>query len=145
MTQPAGWAPQPQQVGPAPGLVYGGFWIRLVALIIDWIILIVVNFICSAIGISALGGLIALVYIVVCWGVLGQTVGMMPFQLRIVRAADGGKLTWGNVAMRIVGWIIEALLCIVVIGILGFIWAAFDARKQAWHDKIGGTVVVKPA
>jgi uncharacterized RDD family membrane protein YckC len=25
----------------------------------------------------------------------------------------------------------------------GVIWAAFDARKQGWHDKIAGTYVVK--
>jgi uncharacterized RDD family membrane protein YckC len=26
---------------------------------------------------------------------------------------------------------------------LGFIWIAFDAEKQGWHDKIAGTVVVQ--
>ena len=26
---------------------------------------------------------------------------------------------------------------------LGFIWIAFDAEKQAWHDKIAGTIVVR--
>jgi len=26
---------------------------------------------------------------------------------------------------------------------LGFIWIAFDRRKQGWHDKIAGTVVVR--
>jgi uncharacterized RDD family membrane protein YckC len=25
---------------------------------------------------------------------------------------------------------------------LGFIWVAFDKRKQGWHDKIAGTVVI---
>ena len=25
---------------------------------------------------------------------------------------------------------------------LGFIWIAFDKRKQGWHDKIAGTVVI---
>jgi uncharacterized RDD family membrane protein YckC len=25
---------------------------------------------------------------------------------------------------------------------LGFLWVAFDARKQGWHDKIGGSVVI---
>jgi uncharacterized RDD family membrane protein YckC len=25
---------------------------------------------------------------------------------------------------------------------LGFLWIAFDPRKQAWHDKIGRTVVI---
>jgi uncharacterized RDD family membrane protein YckC len=26
---------------------------------------------------------------------------------------------------------------------LGFIWVAFDKRKQGWHDKIAGTVVIR--
>ena len=31
-------------------------------------------------------------------------------------------------------------LCVVF---LGFIWIAFDPNRQAWHDKIAGTVVVR--
>jgi uncharacterized RDD family membrane protein YckC len=27
---------------------------------------------------------------------------------------------------------------------LGIIWVAFDPRKQGWHDKLAGTVVVRP-
>jgi len=27
---------------------------------------------------------------------------------------------------------------------LGLIWVAFDPRKQGWHDKLAGTVVVRP-
>jgi uncharacterized RDD family membrane protein YckC len=26
---------------------------------------------------------------------------------------------------------------------LGFIWVGFDKRKQGWHDKLAGTLVVK--
>jgi uncharacterized RDD family membrane protein YckC len=26
---------------------------------------------------------------------------------------------------------------------LGFLWIAFDDRKQGWHDKIAGTVVIR--
>jgi uncharacterized RDD family membrane protein YckC len=26
--------------------------------------------------------------------------------------------------------------------LLGFLWVAVDRRKQGWHDKIAGTVVV---
>jgi uncharacterized RDD family membrane protein YckC len=28
---------------------------------------------------------------------------------------------------------------------LGFLWIGFDHGKQAWHDKIAGTVVVRVA
>ncbi|MBI4998962.1 MAG: RDD family protein, partial [Rhodocyclales bacterium] len=26
---------------------------------------------------------------------------------------------------------------------LGFVWVAFDRRKQGWHDKLAGSVVVR--
>jgi uncharacterized RDD family membrane protein YckC len=131
-----------QAAGPAPGLVYGGFWIRFVAFLIDMIGIYVIYFIALMIApvLALLVGLAALCYFPVCWAQLGQTVGMMPFGLRVVRADDGGKITWTNAILRLIGWMISGF-CLYI----GFIWAAFDPRKQGWHDKIGGTVVVKPA
>ena len=29
------------------------------------------------------------------------------------------------------------------VGLLGFLWVAWDPRKQGWHDKLAGTYVVK--
>ncbi|RYY81863.1 MAG: RDD family protein, partial [Comamonadaceae bacterium] len=26
---------------------------------------------------------------------------------------------------------------------IGFLWVAWDPRKQGWHDKLAGTVVVR--
>jgi len=135
-----GWAPQ-TQTGPAAGVVFGGFWIRFVAFVIDIIIVgIVGGIIGSAIGSAYVASILELVYFAACWGFLGQTIGMMPFGLRVVRNADGGKLTWGNVGMRLIGWIVAGIPFA-----LGFIWAAFDSRKRGWHDMIGGTVVIKTA
>jgi len=150
MTQPAGW-PQPPagtpggqwaqqtQVGPAPGLVYGGFWIRFVAYIIDIILIgIVGGIVYSATQALAIIYVLEFGYLVVCWAVLGQTIGMMPFGLRVVRNADGGKLTWVGAIMRLIGWFVAGIPFA-----LGFIWAAFDSRKRGWHDMIGGTVVIR--
>ena len=132
------WAPQ-TQVGPAPGVVFGGFWIRLVALIIDAILVgLVAGVIVSATKTSALAYVIEIAYFVVCWGFFGRTIGMMLFGLRIVRNSDGGKLTWGNVILRMIGWFVAGFVLA-----LGFIWVAFDARKRGWHDMIGGTVVIR--
>jgi Predicted membrane protein/domain len=155
MTQPAGW-PQPPagappsggwaqqtQVGPAPGLVYGGFWIRLVAYIIDAVLIgIIETILISVAGTAGQGiaGIIGIVYFIGMWGTTGQTVGMMPFGLRVVRNSDGGKLTWGNAILRFVGLIIA-----FVVIFIGVIWVAFDSRKRGWHDMIGGTVVVRSA
>jgi len=135
------WAPQ-TQVGPAPGVVFGGFWIRLVAYILDAIILGIIQAgLVSAMGQSTgryISGIISIAYFIGMWGVLGQTIGMMPFGLRIVRNADGGKITWGNAVLRFIGMIVAFAALLI-----GVIWVAFDARKRGWHDMIGGTVVIK--
>jgi uncharacterized RDD family membrane protein YckC len=147
MTQPAG-SPQPPaavpggqwteqtQVGPAPGLVFGGFWIRVVAYIIDFIPLAIVGAILRSV--SPVLGLVILLYMPLCWGLLGQTFGMMPFGLRVVRSDDGGKLTWSNVILRYIG-----LYVAFIVVFIGIIWVALDSRKRGWHDMIGGTVVVR--
>jgi uncharacterized RDD family membrane protein YckC len=134
-----GWAQQ-TQTGPAPGVVFGGFWIRFVAYFIDILLIGIVYFILASIS-TSLALLVyvgALAYFMLCWGLLGQTVGMMPFRLRIVRDVDGGKLTWGNVILRMIGWVISGAVLDI-----GFIWAAFDSRKRGWHDIISGTVVIR--
>ena len=137
-----GWAQQ-TQVGPAPGLVYGGFWIRLVAYIIDAILLgIVEAILMSALKPTGQGiaGIIGIVYFIGLWGTTGQTVGMMPFGLRVVRNSDGGKLGWDNAILRFIGLIVSFLAIFI-----GVIWVAFDSRKRGWHDMIGGTVVIRQA
>ncbi len=136
-----GWAQQ-TQVGPAPGLAFGGFWIRVLAYIIDAIILgIIRTVLVSAAGESAglgISGLVGIVYFVGLWGTTGQTIGMMPFNLRVVSNTDGGKITWASSILRFVGLIVAFLVIFI-----GVIWVAFDSRKRGWHDMIGGTVVVK--
>lgn len=37
----------------------------------------------------------------------------------------------------LVSWVFPVVL------FLGFIWVAFDDRKQGWHDKLAGTLVVR--
>jgi uncharacterized RDD family membrane protein YckC len=157
-TPPAGWAAPPEApAGPAQGLRYAGFWVRFVAFILDAIVLAVlttalapligggnvvtvengaytVNYAANAIGL-----LIDLVYFVGFWTWRGQSPGMIPFNMRIVLAADGGKVDVVRSLLRYVGLIIS-----IVILFLGVIWVAFDRRKQGWHDKIAGTVVVRP-
>ena len=134
-----GWAQQ-TTAGPAPGVTFGGFWIRFVAYVIDAILIGIVYGIAFSIsaGLGAVVYVVALLYFPLTWMFLGRTIGMMPFGLRIVRNADGGKLTWSNVILRLVGFIISAV-CLYI----GLIWAAFDSRKRGWHDMIGGTVVIR--
>jgi len=59
------------------------------------------------------------------------------FDLRVVRL-DGRAVDWETAIIRALG----CFLSLAVAG-LGFFWIAFDHGKQAWHDKIAGTVVVR--
>jgi uncharacterized RDD family membrane protein YckC len=157
---PSNWnaPPPPAQTGPAAGLRYGGFWVRFLAIFLDGIIIGVIT---GALSVFAFGGampvsttegvvtfnyasnafgaLVGLIYFVGFWGWRGQTPGMIPFNMRIVMADDGSKPDWVRMLLRYVG-----LLISIAIFFLGVIWAGFDRRKQGWHDKIAGTVVVRP-
>ena len=57
----------------------------------------------------------------------------------MVRAIDGGPIDGSTAFVR--GLVMVAENAFSPIGTLGFIWAAFDSRKQAWHD-MGSTVVI---
>ncbi len=71
-------------------------------------------------------------------GIKGRTPGKMLMGLQVV-SADGTPLDFGASFLRSVGYLVSSLLFTFP---LGFIWAAFDKKKQAWHDKIAGTVVI---
>ena len=77
------------------------------------------------------------VYGAVMWKVKGTTIGGIVFDLRVVRL-DSRPLDWPTVCVRALG----CLLSLCALG-LGFFWIAIDAGKQAWHDKLAGTIVVR--
>jgi len=155
---PAPWSvPAQTPAGPAPGLRYAGFWVRVVAFILD---AIVIGVITTAIGAvtgtgttvveadgsfsvnstsSSIGLLINLVYFVGFWAWRGQSPGMIPFNMRIAMADDGARVDVVRCLLRYVGLLISFSILF-----LGVIWVGFDQRKQGWHDKIAGTVVVRP-
>ena len=146
---------------------YGGFWRRLVAYSIDQIILYFVSMLLLLIGLLALGvrgdmmsnvlnseditqgmGSILLLYLAslflaaityFTWfhGIGGRTPGKMLLGLRVIQAS-GEPMTPGIAFLRWVGYLISGpVFC------LGFLWIAFDGRKQGWHDKIAATLVIR--
>ena len=144
---------------PGPGFVpqvgYGGFWIRVVAYIIDGIILgIVGGVIYAALGVNlsdpnsfqstryqgAQGAnlVISFVYFAGLWTVMGASLGQRIFGMRVVDANTGQPIGFGKAALRWLGLLISFLVCFI-----GVIWVAFDGRKQGWMDKIAGTVVLR--
>jgi uncharacterized RDD family membrane protein YckC len=84
--------------------------------------------------------LASIAYFVGFWTWRGQTPGMMLFGLRVARDSDGAKPGLARSLLRYVGYFVSWIALFI-----GFIWVAFDSRKQGWHDKIAGTVVVRPA
>ena len=131
-----------------------GFWIRFVALVIDGLIVgipggIIVAILAAVAGKDATGVIIVLyglfilaevAYFVYFWSRPdGQTLGMKMFNLRVVKT-DGSPLTVGGAIVRYVGYIVDS----IIFGLpIGYLWAAFDKDKQAWHDKMAGTYVIK--
>lgn len=78
------------------------------------------------------------IYGAVMWKLKGTTIGGVLCGLQVVRL-DGRPVDWGTSIVRA----LSCFLSFVVLG-LGFIWIAIDRDHQAWHDKIAGTVVVRP-
>lgn len=112
-----------------------GFWIRMLALLID---LILVGVALSWVHHGGRGMLLLLAgYGAIMWKLKGTTVGGIVCDLKVVRIG-GAPLDWGTAIVRALG----CFLSLVVCG-LGFIWIAVDHEHQAWHDKIAGTVVVR--
>ncbi len=58
----------------------------------------------------------------------------------IVDAATGGKPSSRQLVLRYVGYYVSTVPLF-----LGLIWVGLDSRKQGWHDKLAGTVVVSKA
>ena len=146
---PPVWDARP--VGP-DRVAYGGFWIRVVAYIIDAIILTIVGgVLASLFGVSwetdweHYDPTFNLVSLVIGWlyfallesSERGATVGKMVMGLRVV-TSDGQRLSFMNATGRYFAKILSAIiLCI------GFIMVAFTDKKRGLHDIIAGTLVIK--
>ncbi len=128
-----------ESVGKAldPGLPRATFWVRMGALLIDVLLVaVVLNLVYDSAHIMLLT---LATYGALMWKFKGATIGGMVFHLHVVRV-DGRPLDWPTVVVRA----LSCFLSLLPAG-LGFIWIGIDSGKQAWHDKIAGTVVVRTA
>jgi uncharacterized RDD family membrane protein YckC len=144
-----------------PG-AYGGFWIRVVAAIIDAIIVRVVawpigmvfglgglagmmgGFPHRGLGLHTLGG--GVVFVLVIFGswlyeafMLSSpyqaTLGKMIFGMKVTDLNDN-RISFGRATGRhFAKWISTLVLCI------GYIMVGFTERKQGLHDLLAGTLV----
>lgn len=129
---------------------YAGFWIRVVASIIDVVILGMFLWIIGLLfqrspeeagGLSAIGGILQIVvgflYMPVLWSSPMQaTIGQKICGLRLIRPG-GNRISFERGIARTLAMILSGgLLCI------GYLMVAFTERKQGLHDMIAGTYVV---
>jgi uncharacterized RDD family membrane protein YckC len=135
---------------------YAGFWVRVGATLIDTVLVVCVTLpILVAIygwtyfdasrtaGTSTLADFLLswvapAVAAVAFWLYKQATPGKMALSMRVVDAKTGNTLTLMQSVVRYLGYFVSTIpFCI------GLIWVAFDPRKQGWHDKLAGTVVVR--
>ena len=140
---------------PFPG-GYIGFWSRLVALVIDEIIMIVAAVLCliaivvvitgQSFGVTFFVGIflsfaillaVLMSYWIVFTAIWGQTLGKMALGIKVVNREGRPPGLWKAFLREVVGKILSGLpIC------MGYIWVAFDREKRGWHDHIAGTYVV---
>lgn len=135
-------------------LEYVGFWPRVGASLIDIILLGVIiwplltayygetywtsgSFVQGPMD-FLLSWVFPAVAVILFWVAKQATPGKMAVSAKIVDAKTGNAASTGQLIGRYFGYYLSMIpLC------LGLIWVAFDERKQGWHDKLAGTVVVR--
>lgn len=122
-------------------LEYVGFWRRLLAAAIDFLILFVVS---APILLAIYGGryyvieyVVPAVAVVAFWRLYGATPGKMAVGAKIVDARSGDRPSTARLVVRYFAYLVSALPLF-----LGFIWIGISRRKQGFHDKIAGTTVI---
>jgi uncharacterized RDD family membrane protein YckC len=135
---------------------YVGFWARVLASLVDSILVLVilVPLLLAIYGREYLDperttifagpadvflNLVApAIAIVLFWIHRKATPGKMLIRAEVIDADTGAPLTVRQSIGRYLGYYVSTLPLL-----LGLIWVAFDPRKQGWHDKLAGTVVVR--
>ncbi len=133
---------------------YAGFWIRVIAALIDTILLALVvtpllygiygeyYFVSEDYFAGSWDFLLSWVFpfiaTVLFWVYRSATPGKIILKLQVVEADTGKPLSTGKAILRYISYYVSSF----PLG-LGLIWVAFNKKKQGWHDLIANTVVVK--
>lgn len=135
---------------------YAEFWIRALTTIIDSILIILITFpiLVYIYGWAyfdfeqtgwvagpaevIIAWILPAIATIIFWLQKQATPGKMAVGIKIVDAVTGNTIS----VSKAIGRYFAYLVSLLPLG-LGFIWIAFDSKKQGWHDKLAGTVVVK--
>ena len=156
-----GWSLAGAPIGDVRIGIPAGFWLRLLAFLIDAVILTV-----AGLGVDAgVGGAVALqgtdfwtffkdsiftwamlirmvmsvLYYTILIGAAGATVGKLVLGIRVVRK-DGSKVGYARAFCR---WLAYGI-SLLTLG-LGFVWIAFNKDRRGVHDYLVGTKVIRRA
>ena len=152
-----GVAPRALDVLVPIGSQYSGLATRIIALVIDVLIIQAVSWMVGGIAavflsfldpsehaekvLLAIGAGVALLwaagYFVFFWSATGQTPGNRVMEIRVQDAAHGRPLGPGRAAVRLVGAVVSALLLFI-----GYLMILVDSRRRALHDRLVHSVVV---
>ena len=135
-------------------LEYVGFWARVGAALIDtlWVLALCIPLVTAVYGRQywlspdliqgpadfLITWVLPAMAVVLFWVYRQATPGKTAIGARIVDAKSGAKPSTRQCIVRYAGYY-AAMLPLMV----GILWVAFDPRKQGWHDKLAGTVVVR--
>lgn len=131
-----------------------GFWMRVVATMLDallvFVLQFVLGFLLAAAGVAAgfgeeisglimlFGYLLSFAYYIVFTGYCGQTPGKMALRIKVIRT-NGSQISYGRAAFREV---VAKFISGIILGI-GYLMVAFDEQKQGLHDRMSDTYVIK--
>jgi uncharacterized RDD family membrane protein YckC len=153
--KPEGQADLLQHMDEAPEVQYAGFWLRFAAYVIDAVVLYAVIFITAlvlGIGFSfldengdlQLSPLLVLVYLpVILYFPLMEssawqaTLGKRAVNIKVTDM-DGNRISFGKALGRFFAKLLSATILYI-----GFFMAGFTERKQALHDMVASTLVVR--
>lgn len=132
---------------------YAGFWIRVVAALIDSLLLMMVitplviaiygsSFLVDPSATTGLWYILLnyvfpIVAVILFWVYKSATPGKMVFDIIIIDVKTGQKPSTGQLIGRYLAYYVS-----IIPLMLGIIWVGFDKRKQGWHDKLADTLVV---
>lgn len=92
-----------------------------------------------------IAGLVQIVYELLMLKLCAGTLGKLACGLRVRAWEARGPLSWGAVGKRVLAF--QVATAVPQVGglyyLLDVLWPLWDGRKQALHDKLAGTAVVK--
>ena len=135
-------------------LEYVGFWARVGASLIDTVLMLMIllpiihmvygsaywasdSFIQGPFDVL-ISYVLPAIAVIAFWIARQATPGKMAIGAKIVDSKTGKPAGTGQLVGRYLGYYVS-----VIPLFLGIFWVAFDDKKQGWHDKLAGTVVVR--